>query len=204
MTAFKDFFVSLQLNHTECRKNIRHITFILSIHNIIFPRRYLVLLISVLCLTVKWQKHILLVYVVLVKPFVRTVNGCAALSSSHIFNCVKTEVCKIGNFSAHFAFSSCAKGMCAVCHNNYSSEFLLNFILWLKHAFLSFNSLKNSVIITDNTRKVNRNDCLCIVIYGSLHFVIIHLKAAAFAVNHNGLCTDMINYRRCSCVSICR
>ena len=41
------------LVRAECRKNIRHITFILSIHNIIFPRRYLVLLISVLCLTVK-------------------------------------------------------------------------------------------------------------------------------------------------------
>ena len=47
--------------------------------------------------------------------------------------------------------------------------------------------------VKDNTCKVNRNDNLCIVVDCRLHFIVVHFKASAFAVNHNRLCAHMVD-----------
>ena len=66
MSALKHLIVAFKLSHTDCGKHIGHITLVLSVNNIIFPRCDFVFLICVLGLTVKREKHILLVHFFLV------------------------------------------------------------------------------------------------------------------------------------------
>ena len=120
-------------------------------------------------------------------------NSRTALGSCHILYSVKAEVCEVGNFTAHFTVPLRTECVSAVSHNNNSAEFFLKLVAWIENAFLSFNSFKNTVIVSHNTCKVNRNDNLCIVVDCRLHFIVVHFKASAFAVNHNRLCSHMVD-----------
>ena len=85
--------------------------------------------------------------------------------------------------------------MCAVSHNENSAEFFLKLVFGTEHALFALNSLKNPVVVTDYACKVNGNNRLGVVVDCFLHLVVIHLKASAFAVNHNRLCAHVIDNR---------
>ena len=77
--------------------------------------------------------------------------------------------------------------------SNYSdsSQRLLNWTIRLKEVFLVFYRLEDAVIVTDDTRKVNRDNCFGLFGYSRFHGIVVHFKTVFLTVNKLDSCTHM-------------
>ncbi len=84
-----------------------------------------------------------------------TPSNCTTFGSSHILNCMERKVSKVSYRTTLFAVSHSTKSMSAVSHNNNSAKSILNRTVRLEQIFLAFYNVKDCVIVTHNTGKVN-------------------------------------------------
>ena len=196
VTSFEDLVVSRELGYAESRENVGHITFILCVNYVVFPRSDLVLGVRVLGLAVEREEHVLLVHPVLVDRLMRTVNSGSAFRGGHVLYGVEAEIREVRDLAAHLALAHCAESVRTVGDDKYPAELLLQLVLRFEHALLTLDRLEDTVVVADDSREVNRDDRLCVVVDRRFHLVVVHLKAAAFAVDHNGLRADVIDNGR--------
>lgn len=185
LAAAQYFGVTFQLYQSDTGHDICHVAFEIRSDNIVLPCTELCFGQCILILAVKGQKLKLLV-----KPFVvdsrnRAPSQCSTFCCGEIFYRMERKRGKISNLSTHFTVPFCSKCMSRICKNNYSTNRVLQLVGWLEQLFFIVCNRENTIVITNDSCQIHRNDDFCPGRDSLRQLLIIHFERIRRCIDHD-------------------